>query len=234
MIIIGDVHGCYDTLVALLDKLPDDDVCFVGDLIDRGPNSKGVVELVRERGYLCTRGNHEDMAIDTRRKSPIYRPSVWLINGGDKTTVEYKWHYDQLEDDLKWMAGLPMFIDFPDIQDQAGVGLFVSHSGVKPWGPIDNYDLERWTSEKSVNRVDSDFTVLWYRGTPAKLKGRYHVFGHTPRRSADVTDYYAMVDTGCVYNRKGYKYLTAIQYPSKLLFTQENIDTQYYQRWERR
>ena len=45
MYIIGDVHGCYNTLMELIAKLPKDaKLCFVGDLIDRGPNSKDVVE----------------------------------------------------------------------------------------------------------------------------------------------------------------------------------------------
>ena len=95
MIIIGDVHGCYDTLVALLDKLPDDDVCFVGDLIDRGPKSKDVVELVKNGDYFCVLGNHEDMAIDQtiRWKSeshhPRYFQDMWLNNGGITAIESY-------------------------------------------------------------------------------------------------------------------------------------------------
>ena len=66
MIIIGDVHGCYKTLIALIEKLPKDrNITFVGDLIDRGPGSKDVVEFVRKNNYRCVRGNHEDMAKNT-------------------------------------------------------------------------------------------------------------------------------------------------------------------------
>ena len=60
--IIGDVHGCYKTLLALIKKLPKDiRICFVGDLIDRGENSKNVVEFIKSNNYDCILGNHKQM-----------------------------------------------------------------------------------------------------------------------------------------------------------------------------
>ena len=57
MIIIADIHGCFKTLQALIKKLPEDqEICFSGDLIDRGRNSKDVVEFVKSNGYKCCRG----------------------------------------------------------------------------------------------------------------------------------------------------------------------------------
>jgi serine/threonine protein phosphatase 1 len=61
MLIIGDVHGCYKTLKALLSKCPQDEVCFVGDLIDKGPSPKSVVEFIRGEGLLSVKGNHEEV-----------------------------------------------------------------------------------------------------------------------------------------------------------------------------
>ena len=58
-IIIGDVHGHYDTLIALLDSIApnnDDRIYFLGDLIDRGPKSAEVVDLVMKNQYHCLRG----------------------------------------------------------------------------------------------------------------------------------------------------------------------------------
>jgi len=60
--IIGDVHGCYKSLLALIEQLPrkfDSKIYFVGDLIDRGPASADVFEFVRLRGYDAVMGNHE-------------------------------------------------------------------------------------------------------------------------------------------------------------------------------
>jgi serine/threonine protein phosphatase 1 len=60
--VIGDVHGHYDTLIALVAKLPRDaQLIFVGDLIDRGEQSAEVVRFVRENNHLCVMGNHEDL-----------------------------------------------------------------------------------------------------------------------------------------------------------------------------
>jgi serine/threonine protein phosphatase 1 len=65
-IIIGDVHGHYDGLMLLLDSIEpttDDQIYFLGDLIDRGPKSAQVVDFVRENNYGCVLGNHEQMAL---------------------------------------------------------------------------------------------------------------------------------------------------------------------------
>ena len=63
--IIGDVHGEFDSLRLLTDKLPkDSNLIFVGDLVDRGKKSKEVVEFVKSNNYLCVLGNHEKMMID--------------------------------------------------------------------------------------------------------------------------------------------------------------------------
>lgn len=58
--IIGDVHGCYKTLLSLIKKLPKNaKLCFVGDLCDRGKNSKEVIAFVKSNNYDCVLGNHE-------------------------------------------------------------------------------------------------------------------------------------------------------------------------------
>jgi len=62
--IIGDVHGEYQTLLALIERLPKDaKLIFVGDLIDRGLESAEVVKLVRIFGHACVMGNHENEMI---------------------------------------------------------------------------------------------------------------------------------------------------------------------------
>lgn len=102
-IFIGDVHGCRDELVELLDRLSptsDDGVILLGDLIDRGPDPKGVVRLVRDLGYWCILGNHEEKALRflrheaRREREPGYknpmkavpepRRSEWLSLDGEE------------------------------------------------------------------------------------------------------------------------------------------------------
>lgn len=64
--IIGDVHGCYKTLLALIDQFPNKQnskIVFVGDLIDKGTNSCEVVEFIINNKYDCVMGNHEGLKL---------------------------------------------------------------------------------------------------------------------------------------------------------------------------
>ncbi|MCX7635800.1 MAG: metallophosphoesterase, partial [Syntrophales bacterium] len=86
---IGDVHGCRQRLEALVDRIPldydGDTLVFVGDYIDRGPDSKAVVDFILElcediRHVVCLRGNHEQMFlnyINEGRDQDLY-----FFNGG--------------------------------------------------------------------------------------------------------------------------------------------------------
>ena len=69
-IIVGDVHGCRGELEGLLDRLvfaSGDRLVFVGDLVARGPDSLGVLDVVRRTGAIVVRGNHEQKLLDWRR-----------------------------------------------------------------------------------------------------------------------------------------------------------------------
>ena len=67
MVIVGDVHGCFNELQELLKKCAYDKnnttLIFVGDLVNKGPYSAEVARFVKESGALCVRGNHDDAAI---------------------------------------------------------------------------------------------------------------------------------------------------------------------------
>ncbi|MDQ2645633.1 MAG: metallophosphoesterase, partial [Myxococcota bacterium] len=68
-ILIGDVHGCAAELSELLERLgprQGDQVVFVGDLVARGPDSPGVLRLIRELGGRAVRGNHEERLLAAR------------------------------------------------------------------------------------------------------------------------------------------------------------------------
>jgi serine/threonine protein phosphatase 1 len=91
---IGDIHGCSAALAALVDGLnirPDDTVVMLGDAIDRGPDSRGVVEqllALRERTRLvCILGNHEQMLLDALDGDiPVQE---WLMHGGAQALDSY-------------------------------------------------------------------------------------------------------------------------------------------------
>jgi serine/threonine protein phosphatase 1 len=127
--VIGDVHGCYKTLMALLSKMPTKHkkrLCFAGDLIDRGPMSKEVVEFVMKNNHDCVMGNHEFMMANW---SGSYSDMLWLGNGGDKALESYKLPADPIvphikgpinhavfKDHQKWMADLPFLVMSPKVQ----------------------------------------------------------------------------------------------------------------------
>ncbi len=92
---IGDVHGCLDHLDALLAAVaptPDDVLVFLGDLVDRGPDSRGVLDRVlelRQRlNVVCVRGNHEEMMVAARHGGRDER-RMWLSVGGAQCLGSY-------------------------------------------------------------------------------------------------------------------------------------------------
>jgi serine/threonine protein phosphatase 1 len=127
-IIVGDVHGHYDGLMLLLDSVQphdDDQVYFLGDLIDRGPKSAQVVDFVRDHNYGCVLGNHEQMALESFPDGEIFPPALqaWLQSGGRTTLSSYEDPILIMEH-LEWFQTLPKYIDLGD--------LWLVHAGLHP------------------------------------------------------------------------------------------------------
>ncbi|MEM1362921.1 MAG: metallophosphoesterase [Pseudomonadota bacterium] len=148
--IVGDLHGCLDLLEAL--PAPSNGVTrvFVGDIIDRGPDTKGVLEamqqLTAQSGIVCLMGNHEDMLLNFLH-DPVKNRS-WLHHGGLETCLSYgvgairSINEDstvlELREALKtaigpeteaWLGQLPMTW-------QSG-NLYISHAGADPSLPME-------------------------------------------------------------------------------------------------
>jgi serine/threonine protein phosphatase 1 len=91
---IGDIHGCSVALEALLDAVqpqPEDLLVMLGDYIDRGPDSRGVLDrllkLKQTHRLVALAGNHEQMILEARADPDVY--SGWLLSGGDMTLLSY-------------------------------------------------------------------------------------------------------------------------------------------------
>lgn len=208
MIVIGDVHGCYNTLVALIEQLPkDEEICLVGDMIDRGPRSKQVVNLVMNDERITTvLGNHEKFALIAALHPQ--ETEIWRINGGRETMKSFG-STRLPEDVIEWFASLPLYLN----KD----GVVVSHSAIgNVWNKV---------SEDKAIFID---TVLWTRdieGTGPMPDGLVNVFGHTPMAWPLIEDTAICIDTGCVFTKhEALGTLTAYNTKTEVFLSQKNID----------
>lgn len=138
-IIIGDVHGHYEALLVLLDAIApnaSDAVYFLGDLIDRGPQSAQVVDLVMKNHYRCLFGNHEQMLLEVlgsqMAASNLFQD--WLYCGGYNTLLSY--NYKVPQDHIEWMQTLPLYLDLGD--------LWLVHAGVHPDWPLEAQSADQF------------------------------------------------------------------------------------------
>jgi serine/threonine protein phosphatase 1 len=138
-IFIGDVHGYYDPLKSLLEAIApkrDDEIYFLGDLIDRGPQSAQVVDFVIQNHYQCLLGNHEQMLLDVLGKGQqvsMEELQAWVYSGGYATLTSYGNNVPQ--EHIEWMKKLPLYLDLGNI--------WLVHAGVDP-----NLPLKEQTSEQ--------------------------------------------------------------------------------------
>lgn len=199
---IGDVHGQIRKLELLLDLCErrcagqEMRLVFIGDYIDRGPDSRAVVELLmdlqrRKPGHIvCLRGNHEAVVLAAAQDRLHTLPGnvdmeLWLgpSGGGRQTLASYGVrHASKLPSEhLEWMASLPLSHD--DGQR------FFAHAGVHP---------ERLLAEQEED------DLLWIREPFLSHEGsfgRLVVHGHTPvsARIPDLRSNRLNIDTGAGY-----------------------------------
>ncbi|WP_423745195.1 metallophosphoesterase family protein (plasmid) [Haladaptatus sp. SPP-AMP-3] len=135
--VIGDVHGCRKTLDKLVGELaPSDDdlLVFVGDLVRRGPDSHGVVELVRSSdNMLSVRGNNEEKLLRGRRVTP-----------------------DLTEADLRWLFSLPVVITWENA--------LVVHGGIDPRKPLGEHTVDDLQNVESLGDDGRPFWWERYSG----------------------------------------------------------------------
>ena len=194
---IGDIHGCARELERLLAALPlgaGDTVAFVGDYIDRGLESRAVVDLLldfeRRAGITAVflKGNHEDMCLGYLGRGGAWG-EAWCLNGGAATLRSYGIDAPARGDEVASRMP-PEHLAFLDRLQTAyfADGHLVVHAGVRPdvgWDEQDEQDL-LWIREEFILQ-------------PHRLPQTV-VFGHTPQRTVYVDLPYKIgIDTGCVY-----------------------------------
>lgn len=241
-IILGDIHGAYFTLIRLLNRAPKGlKVVFHGDLIDRGPHSRKVVEFAMENKILTVKGNHEDLLLAyskhrnrgyTARCASYYDWDVWLRNGGWDTLGNWP-NFDEKgrrdgecipDDVLLWMAALPPYLYPSEKLDKNGRRLFCSHTGYGLNADRDHWISALWGRHMGGGQGgDGPFSRDPETGEE-RDDGLYRVFGHSRVKDADVTETYANIDTGAAYG-KPYGNLSALLWPSKTVMIQPFDET---------
>jgi serine/threonine protein phosphatase 1 len=190
---LSDIHGCQDKLERLVARCQSDarddsaKFVFLGDYIDRGPDSREVVEYLidfetrRPEHVICLCGNHEDMAL-AAIDDPVEIDQWVVYNGGDKALASYgvTSPSELPADHVAWLRGLPT-------QHDDGLRFFV-HAGVDPTRPLDR---------------QSRHDLLWMREpflSDPRDYGRFIVRGHTPLRGGkpDLRTNRVNIDTAAV------------------------------------
>jgi diadenosine tetraphosphatase ApaH/serine/threonine PP2A family protein phosphatase len=200
---VGDIHGCYDKLAAMMKILPwrkdeGDLLLFIGDYIDRGPKSREVVEFLvqlRQEGgeFVFLKGNHEKMLLDyyIQQKDQM----LYVANGGAETIASYveggigRKAFVLPEEHLEFFLSLTLFHETEDY-------IFV-HAGLKDGIPLTEQ------SEEDLLWIREEFIYSAYDWN------KRVIFGHTALEIPFVTPGKIGIDTGAVYGNK----LTAVELP---------------------
>ncbi len=218
--VIGDIHGCSKTLRTLVEEKikpgKEDKLIFVGDYVDRGPDSKGVVSYVMElrlMGYniVPLKGNHEDM----------------MLRSVDDKTIRNNWFYN---------GGMPTLRSFGVRETREVPGHFIEFlSSLEYYYQTDNFLVVHAGLNFAIDDPLTDKeSMLWTRNqsvSPEKIGHRKMVHGHTPisldelkgaieKNSMDLD-----LDNGCVYvGTPGLGNLCALEMSSMQLEVQPNVD----------
>ncbi len=206
---IGDIHGCLKHLQDLLNLVkPDLDrhkLVFIGDYLDRGPHSHGVVDYIIDlkkkynpENIICLMGNHERMFLDFLQGQ---EETFFLLNGGEATAVSY-WG-DQWElRERRLPVGHEQFFEALKLHYETDDYIFV-HGGLRPGLPFSAQQ------EKDLLWIRKDFIFSEFDF------GRRIIFGHTPFRTPLVLPNKIGIDTGAVYGNQ----LTCVLLPEEKFFS---------------
>ena len=215
---IGDIHGCSKTFNELLNKIDlieGDELYLLGDYIDRGPDSKGVIDTIfelREKGFnvICLRGNHEFMLLDALKNRE--GRDNFIRNGGKQTLQSFDTvrPIDLPKEYIIFFESLPFYHEVGDyILVHAGLNFLESD-------PLTDTEAMMWIRN-------------WYRWIDYNwLENRIVLHGHTPISLLEMidqceniaTNQYVNLDGGCYKNR----YLCAFDMTEKKLIAQKCID----------
>jgi hypothetical protein len=198
-VIVGDVHGCADELERLLDGIgfaTGDRLVFVGDVLARGPDSLGALDIVRRTGAVIVRGNHEEKILSWRAKKQAHARGI-----GKRPEPLSRMHARLARNlrsvDWTLLATSPLYVDLPEH------GVRVVHAGVLPGLAFDEQKKQTLLRIRGVGTrgewLEKGAPILWgerYVGPP------HIVFGHNAMAEPQLHRWATGIDTACVYGGK--------------------------------
>ncbi|PBP24962.1 putative ser/Thr protein phosphatase family [Diplocarpon rosae] len=234
LVVVGDVHGMKDELQALLDKVKfnkkHDHLILAGDMISKGPDSPGVVDLAMSLGATAVRGNHEDRVIlaDAEMKHKYMGTgSPDISEDEDKEQDEVEEERSGHGDDndralvkalghkrMKWLKNCPVILRVGKLGSLGEV--VVVHAGLAPGVKLEKQDPVMVMNMRTIDKggVPSDgrngigWIKVWnkYQKTLPKHDRTTVIYGHDSKKGLQIKKYSMGVDTSCL---KGGK-LTAV------------------------
>jgi serine/threonine protein phosphatase 1 len=232
--VIPDIHGCINTLRGLIEDMikpsKHDWLYFLGDYIDRGPDSKAVIDYLMNLQYedyniRTLLGNHEDYLIKSYEeeinlkslfgiKYKNRKKKEWLFHGGKETMASFQCEdlKDFPQEYLEWMKNLEYYIELENY--------FLVHAGF-------NFNTDDPFQDKE--------SMLWVRDyeiDSSKIKNKRIIHGHVPV-SLEFIDIsiknksykFIDLDNGCyMHSREGYGNLLALELNSLEYKVQYNLD----------
>lgn len=201
--IIGDVHGCYFTLLELYKKIvtiyPNIPVYTVGDLVDRGNHSCEVFNFIIDNKIIFTPGNHDYMFFHFFKDPQSVFARSWFFNGNEATLESYENRESDMFKHIDAIKTAPLYYNLPDC--------FISHAGISiqyekylPSNYRTNLDL---LDSFIKNDLRGDRGILWTRD-PLLNIGKLQVVGHTTKHEITLVEdsNTVYIDTGVFLGNK--------------------------------
>lgn len=219
--VVGDTHGCLEDLLVMLKLISFDEendrLFSVGDLIDRGPNSRETAELIYKPWFFSIRGNHEQMMIDALLRNDRNSQNTWLGNGGMWYLSEDK---TAMLDLAKDFDTLPLVIVVGEGEDRFNV----VHAELIHMKQVDHHRVRVKVTDKMIDRwvfdEEEEFGMVWGRtiisnGHPTFPPPEHQLWhdleemsmtyvGHTPVRDTVIVQRQMYIDNGAVFHRYGH------------------------------
>eukprot|EP00584_Thalassiosira_punctigera_P025437 CAMPEP_0172548468 /NCGR_PEP_ID=MMETSP1067-20121228/17745_1 /TAXON_ID=265564 ORGANISM="Thalassiosira punctigera, Strain Tpunct2005C2" /NCGR_SAMPLE_ID=MMETSP1067 /ASSEMBLY_ACC=CAM_ASM_000444 /LENGTH=262 /DNA_ID=CAMNT_0013335687 /DNA_START=332 /DNA_END=1120 /DNA_ORIENTATION=- len=216
ILVVGDVHGCIEELMTLVQEATREHnggqkfaaIVFVGDLCNKGPSSAQVIRYVRNKpGWFSVRGNHDDRAL-----------SAALGDEECCSKPKYQWVNALSDDDVTWMSSLPFTITIPktmlnygSVREKNEQDVIIVHAGLDPAIHMEKQETKTMISVRNLIIDDNNGTAALKAWAKVWRGPELVIFGHDARRGLQQEDYAIGLDSGCVYGKK----LTGIILPEK-------------------